>query len=402
MADAQVDQDALAAEWGAALEDETTAPGEAQAAPVETVSEEMAAQWAAMIDDTNSFTSSTKGGTERILNQEEIDTLLGFSMTDVSISDNSGIRPIIDSAMVSYERLPMLEIVFDRLVRLMTTSLRNFTSDNVEVTLDRITSVRFGDYLNSIPLPAVLAVFKAEECDNFGLFTVESSLIYSMIDVLLGGRRGTTAIRIEGRPYTTIETNLVKRMIEIILADAELAFKPLSPVKFNIDRMETNPRFAAISRPANAAILVRLRIDMEDRGGEIELLLPYATIEPIRDVLLQMYMGEKFGRDPIWEGHLATEIGQARIGVDAVLYEARLPLRQMMKLSVGDTLMLELKPEAMVAIRCGDITLTEGRMGRVGDRVAVRVAKPLRKPRTTFAMFEKADETTTTTPMEVP
>ena len=229
--------------------------------------------------------------------------------------------------MVSYERLPMLEIVFDRLVRLMTTSLRNFTSDNVEVSLDRITSVRFGDYLNSIPLPAILAVFKAEEWDNFGLITVNSSLIYSIIDVLLGGRRGQTAMRIEGRPYTTIEPNLVKRMIEVVLADAELAFKPLSPVKFNIDRMETNPRFAAISRPANAAILVRLRIDMEDRGGELELLLPYATIEPIREVLLQMFMGEKFGRDPIWEGHLATEIGQAEIAVDAVLYEAKLPLQ---------------------------------------------------------------------------
>jgi flagellar motor switch protein FliM len=390
MADNQVDQDALAAEWGAALEDEV--PGEAQAAPVETVSEEMAAQWAAMIDDTNSFTSS-KDRAERILNQEEIDTLLGFSMTDVSISDNSGIRAIIDSAMVSYERLPMLEIVFDRLVRLMTTSLRNFTSDNVEVTLDRITSVRFGDYLNSIPLPAVLAVFKAEEWDNFGLFTVESSLIYSMIDVLLGGRRGQSAIRIEGRPYTTIETNLVKRMIEVVLADAELAFKPLSPVKFNIDRLETNPRFAAISRPANAAILVRLRIDMEDRGGNIELLLPYATIEPIRDVLLQMFMGEKFGRDPIWEGHLATEIGQAEIAVDAVLYEAKLPLKQLMELDVGDTLTLDIKPDAPVTVRCGDVTLTEGRMGRVGDRVAVRVSKPLRKPRTTFAMFENAGET---------
>jgi flagellar motor switch protein FliM len=332
-----------------------------------------------------------KGGTERILNQDEIDSLLGFSLADVSLSDRSGIRAIIDSAMVSYERLPMLEIVFDRLVRLMTTSLRNFTSDNVEVSLDRITSVRFGDYLNSIPLPAILAVFKAEEWDNFGLCTVNSSLIYSIIDVLLGGRRGQSAVRIEGRPYTTIETNLVKRMIEIVLADAELAFRPLSPVKFNIDRLETNPRFAAISRPANAAILVRLRIDMEDRGGAIELLLPYATIEPIRAVLLQMFMGEKFGRDPIWEGHLATEIGQAEIAVDAVLYEAQLPLRKMMNLNVGDTLTLELKPDALVKVRCGDVTLTEGRMGRVGDRVAVRVDKLLRRPRTTFAMFENAD-----------
>lgn len=372
--------------------DPNAAPDNAAAAPNQ-LPEEMAQQWAAMVDDGSRYLAGGKGGAERVLTQEEIDNLLGFSLAEVNLDNNSGIRAIIDSAMVSYERLPMLEIVFDRLVRLMTTSLRNFTSDNVEVSLDRITSVRFGDYLNSIPLPAVLSVFKAEEWDNFGLFTVDSSLIYSIIDVLLGGRRGQTSIRIEGRPYTTIETNLVKRLVEVVLADAEQAFKPLSPVTFTIDRLETNPRFAAISRPANAAILVRLRIDMEDRGGNIELLLPYATIEPIRGVLLQMFMGEKFGRDPIWEGHLATEIGNAQIGVDAVLYEAEIPLRQLMELEVGHTLTLDIRPDALVAVRCGDVTLTEGRMGRVGDRVAIRVTKPLRKPRTTFAMFEKADET---------
>ncbi len=379
----------VAQEKGAPAEGATAAAGAEKSAAV-AAADEAAAQWAAMANEGG--VQSNKGGTERILNQDEIDTMLGFSLTDVSLNDNSGIRAIIDSAMVSYERLPMLEIIFDRLVRLLTTSLRNFTSDNVEVSLDRITSVRFGDYLNSIPLPAILAVFKAEEWDNFGLVAVNSSLIYSIIDVLLGGRRGQNTVRVEGRPYTTIETNLVKRMIELVMSDAELAFKPLSPVKFTIDRLETNPRFAAITRPANAAILVRLRIDMEDRGGNVELLLPYATIEPIRATLLQMFMGEKFGRDPIWEDHLATEIGQAQISVAAVLYEERLPLRKMMNLSVGDTIPLELKPDALVAVRCGDITLTEGRMGKIGDRIAVRIAKPLRKPRTTFAMFENADE----------
>src|SRR5881227_409743 len=386
-----VDQDAIAAQWEASLDSEDPAEAAAAAAANE-LSGTMALQWAAMVEDGSRDFGGGKNGGERVLSQEEIDNLLGFNVGDVNLDEHSGIRAIIDSAMVSYERLPMLEIVFDRLVRLMTTSLRNFTSDNVEVSLDRITSVRFGDYLNSIPLPAILSVFKAEEWDNFGLFTVDSSLIYSIIDVLLGGRRGQTAIRIEGRPYTTIETSLVKRMVEVVLADAEQAFRPLSPVHFNIDRLETNPRFAAITRPANAAILVRLRIDMEDRGGNIELLLPYATIEPIRDVLLQMFMGEKFGRDPIWEGHLATEIGQATIAVEAVLYEAEMPLKQLMTLEVGDTLPLEMRSDALVTVRCGDVALTEGRMGRVGDKVAVRVVKPLRKPKTTFAMFEMADQ----------
>ena len=389
-----VDQDAIAAQWEAqmAMEDPEEA---AKAAAANELTGAMAEQWAAMVEDgSRDLSSSGKSGGERVLTQEEIDNLLGFSVGEVNLDDHSGIRAIIDSAMVSYERLPMLEIVFDRLVRLMTTSLRNFTSDNVEVSLDRITSVRFSDYMNSIPLPAVLSVFKAEEWENFGLATVDSSLIYSMIDVLLGGRRGQTSLRVEGRPYTTIETNLVKRLVEVVLADAEQAFRPLSPVTFTIDRLETNPRFAAITRPANAAILVRLHIDMEDRGGNIELLLPYATIEPIRAVLMQMFMGEKFGRDPIWEGHLATEIAQAEISVDAVLYEADLPLRQLMSLKVGDTLPLEMRPDALVAVRCGNVTLTEGRMGRVADRVAIRVTKQLRKPNTTYAMFEKADEQT--------
>src|SRR2546423_13183234 len=97
----------------------------------------------------------------------------------------------------------------------------------------------------------------------------------------------------EAPPSPPIKTDLVERMIEVVLADAELAFKPLSPVKFNIDRLETNARFGAISRPANAALLVRLLIDMEDRGGNVQLPVPYAAIVHIREVLLQMIVCEK-------------------------------------------------------------------------------------------------------------
>jgi flagellar motor switch protein FliM len=317
--------------------------------------------------------SPPNGGTERILNQEEIDSLLGFDVGGDEMQDKSGVRAIINSALVSYERLPMLEIVFDRLVRLMTTSLRNFTSDNVEVSLDSITSIRFGDYLNSIPLPAILAVFRAEELDNYGLFTVDSNLIYSIVDVLLGGRRGSSAMRIEGRPYTTIERTLVQRMVEVILQDMCAAFEPLAPVSFSLDRLETNPRFAAIARPANAAILVKLRIDMEDRGGRTELLLPYATLEPIRKLLLQQFMGEKFGRDSIWESHLATELWSTKVDIDAILDEQVMPLHQIMNLEVGQTIMLGATPDSRIELRCRGVPLLTGRMGRVGSSVAVRV-----------------------------
>ena len=97
-------------------------------------------------------------GGASVLDQEEIDSLLGFN-DESEARPASGIEAILDSTLVAYERLPMLEVVYDRMVRLMTTSLRNFTSDNVEVSLDNVVSHRFGDYLNMVPLPAIIGVF---------------------------------------------------------------------------------------------------------------------------------------------------------------------------------------------------------------------------------------------------
>ncbi|HTK84671.1 MAG TPA: flagellar motor switch protein FliM [Patescibacteria group bacterium] len=314
-------------------------------------------------------------GSARILNQDEIDSLLGFDDEGVNPEQTSGVMALINSAMVNYERLPMLDIVFDRLVRLMSTSLRNLTSDNVEVSLDQVSTVRFGDYMNSIPLPAMLSVFKAEEWDNNGLLVTDSALIYSVVDVLLGGRKGTPAIRIEGRPYTTIETKLVERMVGVTLSDLSSAFDPLSPVSFSLDRMETNPRFATITQSGNACVLARLRIDMGDRGGRAEVLIPYATLEPIRELLLQMFMGEKFGRDTIWESHLTQELYKTDVHLQAILGEKTVTLNEMLNWKVGTQVFFNTTVNDELELRCGDFPMFRGPVGRRQDNIAVRIEK---------------------------
>src|SRR6202789_4141789 len=135
MASDPVDQDAIAAQWEASLDSEDPAQA-AEATEANELSGTMALQWAAMVEDGGRDLGGGKNGGERVLSQDEIDNLLGFSVGEVNVDDNSGIRAIIDSAMVSYERLPMLEIVFDRLVRVMTTSLRHFTPHHLEGSLD--------------------------------------------------------------------------------------------------------------------------------------------------------------------------------------------------------------------------------------------------------------------------
>jgi flagellar motor switch protein FliM len=360
----KADQDKLAEEWAAAAgggapED---ASGDAPAADAAASEEELA-------------------GPTRVLNQNEIDSLLGFGEDDGQNSERSGIRAIVDSALVSYERLPMLEVVFDRLVRMMSTSLRNFTSDNVEVSIDNITSIRFGDYLNSIPLPAMLTVFRAEQWDNYGLLTIDSALIYSIVDVLLGGRRGTAAMRIEGRPYTTIERNLVERLVSVVLSDLSGAFDPLTPVTFRFERLETNPRFATIGRPANAAVLARLRVDMEDRGGRLEVLLPYATLEPVREILLQGFLGEKFGRDAIWEAHLAGQLWNTQVPIQAVLDTVDMPLRDVLNLQVGTRIPLTVGLDADIKLICGDLPMFIGKMGRRSGNIAIQVQERIDRER---------------------
>lgn len=344
-------------------------------------------EWAAMADGDDSSADAggmsadgmgfdDDGGT-RILNQEEIDSLLGFNDDVGGSSETSGVMALINSAMVNYERLPMLDIVFDRLVRLMSTSLRNLTSDNVEVSLDQVSTVRFGDYMNSIPLPAMLSVFKAEEWDNNGLMVTDSALIYSIVDVLLGGRRGSSSIRVEGRPYTTIESKLVERMVHVTLGDLSSAFDPLSPVSFNLDRMETNPRFATITQSGNACVLARLRIDMGERGGRMEILIPYATLEPIRELLLQMFMGEKFGRDSIWENHLTQELYKTDVQLQAILGELTVPLGEMLNWKIGDQVIFNTVVNDHLELRCGHFPMFKGPVGQKLGHIAVKVERYL-------------------------
>jgi len=364
---------AMAAEW-AVLADDGGDDGDGGEAEDDLV----ASRAPAMADDP----ASAGGGAnhepqDRILNQDEIDSLLGVDERP-GTGSQSGVLALANTNSVAYERLPMLEIVFDRLVRILTTSLRNFTSENVDVSIENITSLRFGDYLNAVPLPGMISVFRAVEWDNHGLLTVDSAMIYSIVDVLLGGRRGTAAMRVEGRHYTTIEQHLVTRLVNLVLHDFGIAFAPICEVGFAFERLETNPRFAAIARSGNAAVVFKLRVDMEERGGCIDVLLPYATLEPVRDLLLQGFMGERFGRDSIWEGHLAQEIMGTDVELEAVLDEQVVALRDALNLEVGTVLDLNASADSEVVVRSGHVAMFKGFIGRTGDHLAVRVDRRAR------------------------
>lgn len=308
--------------------------------------------------------------------QAGIDALFG----DVGpvYSQRSGLRAVIESESIRHERLPMLEVVCERMVRAFSSSMRNLTSDSIEVSLDDVTTARFGDFMDRVTLPAMIAVTRVEEWQNYGLITIDSSLIYAVVDALLGGRR-SGEVMIDGREYTTIETALVSRMLELAIEEFSAALAPIAPVTMILERIETNPRFAAIARPTNIAAICTFRVDIDGRGGRFSMVLPYATLEPVRDKLIQRFMGEKLGRANIWQSHMELQMLHTQIEIEVILGCATLSLAQVKSLEVGQSLPFYAQPDQPMAIQCGGIALASALAGQRRGNVAVSLASPIGK-----------------------
>lgn len=326
-----------------------------------------------MTDDFMEFdlpAPSLEMGDGDAFDQASIDALFGGS---APVTKKSGLKAVIESRVISHERLPMLEVVCEHMVRSFATSMRNLTSDSIDVSLDELTSIRFGDFMGRLALPSMIGVFNVPEWENYGVITVESSLIYAVVDALLGGRRGGGPMRIEGRAFTTIETTLVSKMLTLALADLSAAFAPIDRVGLVLERIETNPRFAAIAGPTNIAAVATFRVDMEGRGGKFSVLLPNATLEPVRQKLLQRFMGQKIGRGSIWEDHMAHEMRQTEVPVDVVLGEKVMRLDDVRTMTVGQTIEFNVAPDDPLEIKSGGITLGRAQIGQRHNNIAVRL-----------------------------
>lgn len=292
-----------------------------------------------------------------------------------------GLRAVIESNVISQEHLPMLEVICDRMVRLFTTSLRNMTSGNVDVEFDRLVSVRFGEFLRKSDGHAVLGVFTIEELENFGLITIDRQLSRDIIDTLLGYRH-TGAVQDDASPrehraFTQLETNLVGQVMSAALENLAEAFAEVRAVTIKLDRIETGIHFAAITGMSNVAVVAEFTLGLGGRSGQVCVLLPYTTIEPVRDRLSQRFMGEQRNLQSAWEDHLRSEVSNLELVVKAVLGEQEMELDYVRKLEPGHVIQFGVVANSPVSLQCGDVTLSHGLVGQHEGKLAVSLSKPI-------------------------
>lgn len=316
---------------------------------------------------------------ERILAQPEIDALTGFRAPAPPAS-GAGLRAVLSAAAPSGEPLPMLAWLLDRAAERLSTSLRGIFGCDVEVLLRSLAHARFGECIDETILPCQLVLFESPDWGGPGQVTIGPEMARIVLDALLGAGRDQSVGRTPVRPFTPLEGAILSRFVGVVLTETAAAFAPHCPVTFRIERLESDPRLSDVARPADGVYAAEFGFDVEGRAGRLTLILPTATLEPVRDQLRGSFMGEKTGHDPAWARHFATELWQADIRAEAVLHEVRLPLRRVLELGIGDTLMFDTRPSDPVTLRGGGRTLARGRMGRVDGRIALRLIEPLRGP----------------------
>lgn len=296
--------------------------------------------------------------------------LLGFDLGADGV-DRSGLAALVNSALVSHRRLPMLDVVFDRAARRFATTLRQLTTADADAALDNVTSIRFGDFLAAQSAQGVVGVLKASRLGGPLLVAAEPHFVQQAVDLLLGGRRGS--VREDGRALTAIELSILQRVIEALAADIGEAFASVSEAGIALERIETEPRFAAIAQETSACVIGKFRLSLEDRASRLLIVAPYASLEPIEEKLRRGFTPDSGAAESGWRQGLSTGLAGAALELSAVLGDRTLSIGEVQKIVPGDVLTFGDARSPRVEIRVGPAAVASGRIGKKGDRVAIRL-----------------------------
>ena len=309
-----------------------------------------------------------------LLDQGEVDSLWGKKDSDGE-ETKKGLGLLVNSQRITAERLPALEGIYERFARTLSGSMRYFTSENVDVTFGKILPMRFGDFLNSVELPSLLVIFKAEQWESRGLIVLDNQLIYAIVDILHGGRRTRQLQSNEGKPYTVIETHMIHRLVNNALKDLESAFDPVSVVNFHYERMENDSRFATIALPSNTAVVADFTIGIDRRSGTMRIIMPYRTLEPVKTALSQQLLGESFGESGAWTRHFSESLRVSNIELEAVLSEFQSTLGEAFSWKRGSKIEIDLPLDPQITVHSGGTPLFIAGMGRKEGHLALRLLK---------------------------
>jgi flagellar motor switch protein FliM len=321
-----------------------------------------------------------------LLSQDEIDALL-HGVDDVEEEEVSTVSTDGDSNTLDYDfssqdrivrgRMPTLELVNERFARHMRISLFNMMRRTAEVSINGVQMIKFGEYIHTLFVPTSLNMVRFRPLKGTGLITMEARLVFILVDNFFGGD-GRYHAKIEGREFTPTERRIIQMLLKLIFEDYKEAWSPVMDVSFEYLDSEVNPAMANIISPTEVIVISSFHIELDGGGGDFHVALPYAMLEPIRELLDAGVQSDREDTDYRWSKALRDEIMDVYVDLSTQLLEMDLPLHEVMELKDGDIIPIEMPENITVYIE--DLPTYRAKLGRCRDNVAIQISEKIKRP----------------------
>lgn len=302
---------------------------------------------------------------EAVLSQNEVNALIsavaqgGVDEGDGGELDDARGYDLTSNDRIVRGRMPTLDILNQRLARLMRISFFNMFRRTVDVHHDSTQLLKYSEFISSVSVPACLNVFRMPPLRNTCLVAVDSALMFGLVDYVFGG--SGTWYRVEGRDYSSIELRLITQVVSMVLSDLGNAWEPVIEIVPEYIRTEVNPQFAAIAAPTDVAINIRFEVELEaTTKGLISLLIPYGVIEPIRPLLSSAIQTERNQEDNHWRTAIKNIIPTLNVDMHVKIGDAVVSVGELVSLELGDTIRLNMDVKRPLSCEVEGVLKTSG------------------------------------------
>ena len=316
---------------------------------------------------------------QQILSQDEVDALLqGITGESQKLEQEEapteGVRDynLAQQERIVRGRMPTMEIVNERFARNIRIGLFNFIRKSPEVSVGSIKVQKYSAFLREIVVPTNFNIMAVRPLRGSGLIVCEPTLVFSVIDALFGGV-GKFHTRIEGRDFSATEQRIIRRLVDVITEEYKKSWQGIYPIELDYQRSEMQPQFATVATPSEIVVCCSFTLEIGDSTGTIHFCIPYATFEPIRDILFSSIQGDSVEPDRRWVKLLTQQIQSAEVDLVAELGHAPATVEQLLALKPGDFIELDL--EKIIQAKVDGVPVFDCYYGTSNGKYALRVNK---------------------------
>jgi len=321
---------------------------------------------------------------EAFLSQDDVDALLAGITGEADASEaapdadaDARVQPydLGSPDRVVRRRMQTLELINERFARYLRSVLLPFMRRSADIITGGIRIQKYDDFERNLAVPANLNMVQLKPLRGTALFAFDPNLIFLIIDSLFGGD-GRYHMRVEGRDFTPTEQRIIQRLLNLTLTSYTRAWQPVCALEAEYLRSEMHTRFASITSANEAVVVTTFHIEFGSGGGDLNVCLPYAMIEPLREQLMRPLQPARLADvDQRWMQQWSRQIRHAQVELVAELGKIDTQVGALTRLKAGDVLPLSI-PESITACVDGTPVMQCG-YGTFNGLYALRVQRLL-------------------------